>query len=242
MLSFTIVLSSLGFAQQTEINIETIAPGVIKMSMGVPDKFAPYTFCSEKPKEEQMEQLSNTPLPFDLKDVRIYKNSRGVQVCIPLNDEEQLYGFGMQIGTFEQRGLRKQPIVNDYPINAIANDNPITDIGFTHAPQPFYVSTLGYGVLVNTSRYITFLCGTNQELIQQDLDANKEDKLKFSPDELYENQSKENLSMWIDVPSSEGVELFSFKAIQSKRVCNVTTSSLVVVLCLLYGVLVSSIV
>lgn len=211
MLSFTIVLSSLGFAQQTEINIETIAPGVIKMSMGVPDKFAPYTFCSEKPKEEQMEQLSNTPLPFDLKDVRIYKNSRGVQVCIPLNDEEQLYGFGMQIGTFEQRGLRKQPIVNDYPINAIANDNPITDIGFTHAPQPFYVSTSGYGVLVNTSRYITFLCGTNQELIQQDLDANKEDKLKFSPDELYENQLKENLSMWIDVPSSEGVELFFFQ-------------------------------
>ena len=157
LLFLTLLITSVVFAQQPKITIQTIAPGVIKLSMGTPDKFSPYTFCTEKPSVEAMQQLSNTPLPFDIKDVVVQKNSRGVQIRIPLNDEEQLYGFGMQIGTFEQRGLRKRPIVNDNPSN----------IGYTHAPQPFYVSTAGYGVLVNSSRNLTFLCGTNQTLSQQ---------------------------------------------------------------------------
>jgi alpha-D-xyloside xylohydrolase len=189
------------FAHQPKIKIQSIAPGVIKLSMGKPDKFSPYTFCSEKPKIEEMNQLSCTPLPFDLKDVEVRINSRGVQIRIPLNTDEQLYGFGMQIGTFEQRGLRKRPIVNDTPSN----------IGFSHAPQPFYVSTAGYGVLVNSSRYITFLCGTNQELGQQNYDSKDEKKLKFSTKELYANQVQSKMSMWIDIPTAEGAEVFFFK-------------------------------
>ncbi len=198
---FAVLLVSSVFAQVPKIKIQTIAPGVVKLSMGTPDKFSPYTFCSEKPKVEAMQQLSNTPLPFDLKDVEVRINSRGVQIRIPLNDEEQLYGFGMQIGTFEQRGLRKRPIVNDNPSN----------IGFTHAPQPFYVSTAGYGVLVNSSRYITFLCGTNQELSQQDPAVKEQNKLKFSTQELYAGKTEKKMSMWIDVPAAKGVEVLFFQ-------------------------------
>lgn len=66
----------------------------------------------------------------------------------PLEDNEQIYGFGLQFETFGQRGLRKRPIVND---------NPLNWLGYTHAPQTFYVSTKGYGILVNTARYTTFL-------------------------------------------------------------------------------------
>lgn len=198
---FMVLLATGIYAQQPKIIIQTIAPGVIKLSMGKPDKFSPYTFCSEKPRVEEMKQLSKSPLPFDIKDVLVQINSRGVQIRIPLNDEEQLYGFGMQIGTFEQRGLRKRPVMNDTPSN----------IGFTHAPESFYVSTAGYGVLVNSSRYITFLCGTNQELSQQNLNLKDQDKLKFSTQELYANQSQSKMSMWIDVPSAEGVEVFLFQ-------------------------------
>jgi alpha-D-xyloside xylohydrolase len=195
------ILPSIIFASQPKIKIQLVAPGVIKLSMGTPDKFSPYTFCSEKPRVEEMKLLNDTPLPFDLKDVVVQINSRGVQIRVPLNDDEQIYGFGMQIGTFEQRGLRKRPIVNDNPSN----------IGFTHAPQPFYVSTAGYGVLVNTSRYITFLCGTNQELAQQNTDSKEQDKLKFSTQELYANQTQKKMSMWIDVPAAAGVEIFFFQ-------------------------------
>ena len=35
-----------------------------------------------------------------------------------------------------------------------------TDNGRTHAPVPFYVSSAGYGVLIDAARYITVYAGT----------------------------------------------------------------------------------
>ena len=187
---------------QTGIDIKTVAPGVIKMTVGTPDEFAPYNFCPEKPRTKELEQLDAKDLPFSLKDVKVEINERGVQVRVPLANDEQLYGFGMQIGSFEQRGLKKKPIVND---------NPVSNIGFTHAPEPFYVSTAGYGVLINTSRYTTFLCGSNQELIQQSTETKNDDNLKFSPEELYAQQSPKSAAVWVDVPNAKGVEIFFFQ-------------------------------
>ena len=77
-----------------------------------------------------MHELSEGKLPFSLDDVCLKVCDRGCVVEIPLDKDEQLYGFGLQYGTFGQRGLRKRPIVND---------NPLNDLGYTHAPQPFYV-------------------------------------------------------------------------------------------------------
>jgi alpha-D-xyloside xylohydrolase len=206
---FLIVQFLSAFAQEQQIKLETIAPGVIKMTMGKSDQFSPYQFCAEQPRIEEMAGLSSKELPFDLKSVRIIKNNRGIQVSLPLTSDEQLYGFGMQIGSFEQRGLKKKPIVNDAPV--FVNNNPLANIGYTHAPQPFYVSTRGYGVLINTSRFVTFLCGTNEE--KQDLNTvdKNQNKLKFSTDQLYQNQPQETWNMWIDIPNTEGVEILFFQ-------------------------------
>ncbi|GAA4729289.1 TIM-barrel domain-containing protein [Flavisolibacter ginsenosidimutans] len=193
---------------QGDVSVTTFAPGVIKLSFGKPDTFAPYNFCTEKPRVSEMKDVAMADLPFVLKDVKIEVNERGVQVRIPLNNEEQLYGFGMQIGSFEQRGLRKRPIVNDHPVS---------DIGFSHAPQPFYLSTAGYGVLVNTSRYVTFLCGSNQELLQQTSESNAKEGLKFTPEELYAQQSPKHSAVWIDIPNAKGVELFFFQGTTLKE-------------------------
>lgn len=205
---FVLLCFSVALQAQNDVRMTTVAPGVIKLSFGKPDQFSPYQFCPAKPREEAMKLLSGTSLPFDLKQVVVQKNSRGVQVRIPLADEEQLYGFGMQIGSFEQRGLRRRPIVND---------NPANNIGFTHAPQPFYVSTAGYGVLINTSRYVTFLCGTNQELSQQTADAKSKEDLKFTVEELYAAQSQRKAGVWADIPNAEGVEVFFFQGANLKE-------------------------
>lgn len=187
---------------QQKASITTVAPGVIKISLGTPDQFSPYNFCTEKPRVNEMQQLNKAELPFSLQDIKIEVNDRGVQVRVPLGNDEQLYGFGMQIGSFEQRGLKKRPIVND---------NPSGTLGLTHAPQPFYVSTAGYGVLINTSRYVTFLCGSNQELLQQNADTKNNEALKFSPEELYAQQSPKSAAVWADVPNAKGVEIFIFQ-------------------------------
>lgn len=62
----------------------------------------------------------------------------------------------------------------------IVNDNPLNDLGYTHAPQTFYVSTKGYGILVNTARYTTFLCGSNQK-IRQNARSTEGNKNKIAP-------------------------------------------------------------
>ncbi len=199
----------LATAQQDQIIIEKIAPGVMKLSMGKPDQFSPYRFCPEKPRINEMKELSDKELPFDIKSVKIIKNSRGIQISLPLSRDEQLYGFGMQIGSFGQRGLKKRPIVNDAPV--FLNNNPISNPGFTHAPQPFYVSTDGYGILINTSRFVTFLCGTNEEKEESDTSEGNSNSLKTSAIQLYENKPESSWKTWIDVPNAEGIEVLIFQ-------------------------------
>jgi alpha-D-xyloside xylohydrolase len=64
--------------------------------------------------------------------------------------KEAVYGFGLQFLSFMQRGTKK---------TLRTNADPKSDTGDTHAPVPFYVTTNGYGVLVDTAQYPTFYCG-----------------------------------------------------------------------------------
>lgn len=178
---------------------ETMAPGVIKLSTGKIDKFTPYAVFGGNPMTEAMEKLPEAELPFDIRDILIEVNKRGCLITVPLAADEQIYGFGMQYGTFGHRGMRKLPIVND---------NPLNDLGYTHAPQTFYVSSKGYGILVNTARYTTFLCGSNTKISQdaRDTEGNK-NKIANDPSQLYNNRASGN-KVFIDVPGAEGIEVF----------------------------------
>jgi len=69
----------------------------------------------------------------------------------PLQQGEQLFGLGLNFKAVQQRGMIKTLHVDHYG----GNDN-----GRTHAPVPFYVSSLGYGVLINSARYLTVYAGT----------------------------------------------------------------------------------
>ena len=156
-LLLNLFLSTVGllFAGQASAQ-EEIAPGIIKLQAGEIDTFTPYSLFGGKPAVEAMKQLPAAKPPFSPDEVQIKITDRGCLIEVPLEDNEQIYGFGLQFETFGQRGLRKRPIVND---------NPLNGLGYTHAPQTFYVSTKGYGILVNTARYTTFLCGSNQKTV-----------------------------------------------------------------------------
>ena len=66
---------------------------------------------------ETMKSLPTAKLPFDIQEIQIKITDRGCLIEAPLEDNEQIYGFGLQFETFGQRGLRKRPIVNDNPLN-----------------------------------------------------------------------------------------------------------------------------
>lgn len=192
----------LGVRGQNSVTVDTLANGIYRLSIGVPDKFTPYDFCPKEPKYDALDKLATGELPFMLEDIDMRVTGRGSRVCIPLQDGEQLYGFGLQIGSFQQRGLKKKPIVNDHPLNTL---------GYTHAPQPFYVSSKGYGILVNTLRYTTFYCGTHTEKHVQKESFSPTGDVKTSTEELYANK-KSGSYVYVDIPNCDGVEVFIFKA------------------------------
>lgn len=177
---------------------EEIAPGVIKLQAGEIDTYTPYSLFGGAPALEAMKSLPAAQLPFDTNDVQIKVTDRGCLIEVPLEDGEQIYGFGLQFETFGQRGLRKRPIVND---------NPLNGLGYTHAPQTFYVSTKGYGIIVNTARYTTFLCGSNQKTDHSQKTEEERKHIATTTDDLYKNRSNGS-KVHIDVPGAKGIEVF----------------------------------
>jgi alpha-D-xyloside xylohydrolase len=186
---------------QNLTDIKEISPGVFKISSGIPETFTPYKFCSDKPLTESLSAMPTSEFPFKLESVRVDLTSRSCVVTIPLTQSEQIYGFGLQMNSFNQTGMKRTPVVNSYPLN---------DMGYTHAPVPMYVSTRGYAVLINTARYTTFYCGTLKEAENISASENRVKMNLSQSDELYNNKGPASGSVTVDIPHARGIEIFVF--------------------------------
>ncbi|MES2426459.1 MAG: TIM-barrel domain-containing protein [Bacteroidota bacterium] len=197
VLTFVVCIGLVAKAQQ----VQEMAPGVTRVTVGAVDQFSPYNLLQEKPKIEAMKQLPAADMGVDPKAIRVEITSRGAIVHIPLGNTEELYGFGLQINSFRQRGLKRRPIVND---------NPLNDLGFTHAPTTFYLSNKGYGILINTSRYTTFYCGTHKQ-VKGDVNVNTgSGNAAQSVEELYKNTNNKSGEVIVDIPGAKGGDVFIF--------------------------------
>ncbi len=183
--------------------IEKVAPGVWKVSYGIAEKFKPSEF-KEAPALESLKELTDSEKPpFDLSQIKFRTTNRGCVAELTMDDKEKLYGFGLQNNTFQQRGFRKEIRVNSWSTG---------NVGFSHAPVPFYVSTNGYAVLVNTSRYVTFYCGTMQKASESiGIKEGSGSRVGASTTELYKPLEKPSDEMLIEVPSERGMEIFVFE-------------------------------
>jgi alpha-D-xyloside xylohydrolase len=125
-----------------------IHPGVWRFRFGTPEAITPITTRHYPPAEDGLQGLP--PVAAPPITVAGSGSGRGYLVSIPLAANEAVYGLGLQLQSFLQRGTKKRLRVNA---------DPKMDTGDTHAPAPFYVTTRGYGVLIDTARYATFYCG-----------------------------------------------------------------------------------
>jgi len=182
--------------------VQTVSPGVEKITIGVPDKFTPYGFCQQAPLKSGLDQLPAGKLPFNINDINIITNERGTIVKIPLAKGEQLYGFGLQFGATDQLGKKIKPIVND---------NPLNDLGYTHGPTTFYVSNKGYGILINTARYVTFYCGNTAGLNDDRKPSAESNNGGNSVQQLYKDHHEASGSVLVDIPGARGIEIFVFE-------------------------------
>ena len=89
------------------------------------------------------------PLPADKIAFEIIDGKTYLR--FPLSVNENIFGFGLNFKTVRQRGKILNLHVDHYGG---------TDNGRTHAPVPFYVSDKGYGVFINSARYLTVYAGT----------------------------------------------------------------------------------
>jgi alpha-glucosidase (family GH31 glycosyl hydrolase) len=126
-------------------------PGVWSSLIGNPDKLDLFTTAGITPSTDGLAKLGNSPFPFDAAQISAEIIDGKTYLRFPLKRDEQIYGFGLNFKTVQQRGRIMQLHVDHYGG---------TDNGRTHAPVPFYVSDNGYGVFINSSRYLTVYAGT----------------------------------------------------------------------------------
>lgn len=179
--AFLLSLSLPIIAQQVKWTV--VAPGVWKAVIGKPEAYNLLTASGAKPNNTGLTKIGASSFPFPDADIAATVKDGKTQLRFPLDKEEQLYGFGLNFQTVHQRGKILQLHVDHYG----GRDN-----GRTHAPTPFYVSSKGYGVFVNSARYINVYAGSG---VRKDS--------KTPPVEKDRNTDKS----WSSRPYSDAVEM-----------------------------------
>jgi alpha-glucosidase (family GH31 glycosyl hydrolase) len=142
-----------GHAQYTTISgmeilqWEKVMPGVWKASFG--EKELNAMEYAAPPKIEAIQDLGDTPFPFDKDATRYQVTSTRSSIRLPVEESERIYGLGLEFSGMNRRG-------NVYTLKV---DHYGEVQGNTHAPVPFYISSKGYGVLINSSRRIKIHVG-----------------------------------------------------------------------------------
>ena len=186
-------------AAQTAPAPVEIHPGVWKFSFGNAEEITPAKTRRYAPAEAGLKELpvvAACPVT-----VRGSGSRRGYLLRIPLAPNEIVYGLGLQLQSLIQRGLKKKLRVNA---------DPKMDTGDSHAPVPFYVTTAGYGVLVDTARYTTFYCGNKK---RKGGAAEAKQRAAIGEDALpaaYRRTLRRATEVLIEIPEAEGVDVYVF--------------------------------
>ena len=181
--------------------IQKVAPGIWKITYGDPGKHLPDEF-KEKPLLASLQNLPDNNLPpFNLNNIHFSELPSGVLAEMNVDSSERFYGFGLQINSFEQRGMRREIRTNSWPVG---------NVGFSHAPMPFYISSKGYGVLVNSSRYSIFYMASKGKLKREVPGANADSSrnINLNTVTLYGKKYSAADEVSILTEGSKGVEIY----------------------------------
>jgi alpha-D-xyloside xylohydrolase len=175
-----------------------IHPGVWQATIGTPERFTPVSNRLVPPQAEafaKLPRVNAAPLP----PIEGKQTARGCLVQLPLRADEQIFGFGLQFLSFAQRGKKKV---------ARVNADPKVDTGDSHAPVPFYVTTEGIGILIDTARYATFYFGDARlkptEATQGVTASNP------SPNYTHTVRESDEGRIIVEVPRAAGVDVYLF--------------------------------
>ncbi len=185
--------------------VEQVFPGVWRVRFGTPERFTPVAVREAEPRVRGFKSLPPPPpLPFEPGQIRCRIAAARTTVYVPCDEPgQQLYGFGLDPGAYQQKGLCK---------NLTVCAAVVGETGASHGPVPFYLSTKGYGVYVDTARVPTVEVARLTPNQAARTDESAADQIKTSEAELYAARAARGRTEVIfDLPGdSKGVDVYVF--------------------------------
>lgn len=160
-----------------------VGNGVWKVSVGKPENYNLLSASGVKPEIAALQKMQKTELVSAKAEIFANIQDGKTYLRFPLQKREQIYGFGLNFQTIHQRG-RILRLHTDHYGN--------TDNGRTHAPVPFFVSSNGYGIFINSARYLDVYAGSA---------VRKDSK---NPPKIQDRNTDKN---WSARPYSDAVEI-----------------------------------
>jgi len=161
-----------------------VAPGVWSRRFGKDEGYSLLSAAGCRPNREALERtLPKAGFPIATDEVGGESRRGRTRLRFPLAEGEAIYGLGLDFN-----GVRRNRSVQQLHLDAWGGRT-----GRTHAPVPFYVSSRGYGVLVDSARYLTYYVGTGVRR-----DAKR-------PPTVYDRNTQRR--EWQSVPASDGIEV-----------------------------------
>lgn len=172
-----------------------LTSGVWNLSVGKPEKLNLLSELNFTPKLDAIQRMDKASLPIEKKDISFTTIDGKTYIRFPLEKDEKIFGLGLNFKTVEQRGRIMRLHVDHYGGK---------DDGRTHAPVPFFVSSRGYGALINSARYIDCWVGTSVRKDSKNPPVTRD----RNTDKMWEAQPySDNLEFLIP---AEGVEVVLF--------------------------------
>jgi alpha-D-xyloside xylohydrolase len=185
--------------------IEQVFPGVWRVRFGTPERFTPVAVREADPRVRGFESLpAPAPLPFEPGQIRCRISPARTTVYVPCEEPgQQVYGFGLDPGAYQQKGLCK---------NLTVCAAVVGETGASHGPVPFYLSTKGYGVYVDTARVPTVEVARLTPNQSARTDESPSAQIKTSEAELYAPRAPRGRTEVIfDLPGdSKGIDVYVF--------------------------------
>jgi alpha-D-xyloside xylohydrolase len=166
--------------------------------LGMPERITPVSTRLVPPQAEAFAKLPRVEAA-PLVDIRGGRTERGCVVQLPLRPNEHIFGLGLQFLSFDQRGKKKV---------ARVNADPKFDTGDSHAPVPFYVTTEGIGILVDTARYANFYFGDARP--KPDHPVASVSNSNPDPNYTHNLQDGDAGQVTVEVPHAAGVDVYLF--------------------------------
>ena len=164
-----------------------------KVTFGTPETIVPTKYCKGLNYQE-------TDINYNLDDFKFKITKRGCVLEFPLLADEEVFGFGLQLKSFNHK---------NHKLYLRTNSDPVAATGDSHAPVPFFVTNKGYGMYFDTARYIEVHCGYGKN---KDREPVLDNTVIATAEDLYRKCGlNETTVMSVEIPVAKGIDVYIFE-------------------------------